>query len=260
MYCYHGWNQIFFCCSNSATPNTGSTLCTTRVTETITIPARTVQLIQVSIPMDVPTNKVLIEQETSDVPKHLLVPRTLTTVTGGCAFIQVMNTNSQQTTLYKGTKVGTYTPVHSLMFVDTSPPADQTENAHMPDIDLSLNPNETQQLQKLLHDYADLFVTAGGSLGCTGLVKHKIQTAGPPIRQSMRRLPVALKATVNSQVETMLQQNVIQPSCSPWSSPVVMVKKKNGDWRFCVDFRKLNSVTHRDAFPLPRALMLLLTC
>ena len=241
--------------SVSATPNTGCNVRTTSVTETITIPGRTVQLIQVSIPMDVPTNEVLIEQETSNVPKHLLVPRTLTTVTGGCAVIQVMNTSSQQTILYKGTKVGTYTPVHSLMFVDTSPPADQMENSNMPDIDLSstsLTPNETQQLQKLLHDYADLFVTAGGSLGCTGLVKHKIQTSGPPIRQSMRRLPVALKTTVDSQVEAMLQQNVIQSSCSPWSSPVVMVKKKNGDWRFCVDFRKLNSVTHRDAFPLPR--------
>ena len=207
----------------SATPNTGSTVCTTRVTKIITITARTVQFIQVSMPMDVPTNKVLIKQETSNVPKHLLVPRTLTTVIGGRAFIQVMNINSQQTTLYKGSKVGTYTPVHSLMFVDTSPAADQMKNAHMPDIDLSstsLTPNETQQLQKLLHDYADLLVTAGESLGCTGLLKHKIQISGPPIRQSMRRLPVALKDTVDSQVKTMLQPNIIQSSCSPWSSPV----------------------------------------
>ena len=53
----------------------------------------------------------------------------------------------------------------------------------------------------------------------------------------MRRLLVTRKATVDSQVETMLQQNVIQSSCSPRSSPVVMVKKMNGDWRFCVDFQ-----------------------
>ena len=50
----------------------------------------------------------------------------------------------------------------------------------------------------------------------------------------------------------MLKQGVVQPSSSPWSSPIVMVRKKDGSWRFCTDYRKLNSVTHQDAYPLPR--------
>ena len=68
----------------------------------------------------------------------------------------------------------------------------------------------------------------------------------------MRRVPEALKDSINCEVNRMLEQNIIRPSSSPWSSPVVMVQKKDGSWRFCIDYRKLNSVTHRDAYPLPR--------
>ena len=57
---------------------------------------------------------------------------------------------------------------------------------------------------------------------------------------------------MSTEVQRMLDHNVIRPSSSPWSSPVVMVRKKDGNWRFCIDYRKLNAVTCRDAYPLPR--------
>eukprot|EP00731_Ephydatia_muelleri_P033860 Em0040g10a len=62
----------------------------------------------------------------------------------------------------------------------------------------------------------------------------------------------SLKGDMNEEVRKMLSRGVIRPSSSPWSSPVVMVRKKNGSWRFCIDYRKLNAVTHQDAYPLPR--------
>jgi len=61
-----------------------------------------------------------------------------------------------------------------------------------------------------------------------------------------------MHAVINKEVEEMLEQGVIEPSDSPWSSPIVVVRKKDGKHRFCIDFRRVNDVTHRDAYPLPQ--------
>ena len=114
----------------------------------------------------------------------------------------------------------------------------------------NLSGDEKRKLVKLLEEFKESF--AEGKLGKTSSVKHSIKTHGPPIRQPIRRLPVSLKSTVQKEVQKMLQDGVIRPSTSPWSSPIVMVRKKDGAWRFCIDFRKLNDVTHKDAYPLPR--------
>ena len=72
-----------------------------------------------------------------------------------------------------------------------------------------------------------------------------------PIRQQPYRVPVARKEVVKKEIDKMLDMGIIQPSTSPWASPIVLVEKKDGDVRFCVDFRKLK-VSKFDAYPMPR--------
>ena len=72
------------------------------------------------------------------------------------------------------------------------------------------------------------------------------------VKQHPRRVPFALRSKVEKMINQMLQQSVIEPSKSPWASPIVLVSKKDGSTRFCVDYRKLNARTKKDVYPLPR--------
>ncbi|CAG5048976.1 unnamed protein product [Parnassius apollo] len=107
--------------------------------------------------------------------------------------------------------------------------------------------------KKLLLKYADVFSSNDADIGKTGLVQHKINTGEElPIRQRPRRLPVAREKEVETMIEGMVKGGVIEPSSCPWCSTVVLVKKKDCSMRFCVDYRRLNDVTKKDSYPLPR--------
>ena len=117
----------------------------------------------------------------------------------------------------------------------------------------SLTPTERTSLQRLLDEYSDLFSTGPGDIGRTTVTTHSISTgSSQPIRRRPYRQPFHVRQEVERHVQNMLDSDVIKPSSSPWSSPIIMVPKKDGTFRFCVDFRHLNEVTIKDAFPLPR--------
>ena len=116
-----------------------------------------------------------------------------------------------------------------------------------------LSVSQRSQLRQLLKQYEDIFMCPGGTLGRTSLVRHSINTGDtPPIKQPLRRAPFKQQELIEAEVDKMLEAGVVEPSDSPWSSPVVLVKKKDGTQRFCVDYRRLNKATRGDAYPLPR--------
>ncbi|CAL1683860.1 unnamed protein product [Lasius platythorax] len=82
-------------------------------------------------------------------------------------------------------------------------------------------------------------------------VRHHIVTKGPPLAERPRRLPPEKYANAKREFETMLAQGICRPSSSQWASPLHLVSKSNGEWRPCGDFRKLNSTTVADKYPLP---------
>ena len=113
-----------------------------------------------------------------------------------------------------------------------------------------------QEAATLLHfltSHHDMFSLEEGERGETDLIQMEIDTGdNPPKRQPARRMPFAVRPEVARQLSQMQNAGVIEPSRSPWASPVVLVRKRDGTHRFCVDYRALNSVTKPDRFPLPR--------
>jgi hypothetical protein len=93
----------------------------------------------------------------------------------------------------------------------------------------------------------------GNGLGRTSVIKHNIDTGdNKPVHQKQYNFSPVVKAEIEKEVDKMLADDVIEPSYSSWCSPVLIVKKPNGENRLCLDSRQLNRVTKRDTYPLPR--------
>lgn len=115
-----------------------------------------------------------------------------------------------------------------------------------------LNPEECKKLKCLLIEYQDVFAKHDLDLGCLIAVKHKIDTQdATPVKQKMRRTPLGFQEHEQQHLAKMLDAGVIQPSTSAWASARVLVRKKDGTVRWCVDYRSVNDRTVKDCYPLP---------
>ena len=162
---------------------------------------------------------------------------------GSRVAVQLDNLTEGDITLIPEWEVETISSVH----LTQSSAGDQ-----MPQIPDSLSFEQQRDLRHLLDEYQDVFSKEGQPISSTSLVEHEIHTKCPPVRLPFRRQNPVIRDIDQQQVKEMLRDEVIRPSASPWASPVVMVKKRDGTMRFCVDFCKMNDATIKDAHPLPR--------
>ncbi|EIE80571.1 hypothetical protein RO3G_05276 [Rhizopus delemar RA 99-880] len=110
------------------------------------------------------------------------------------------------------------------------------------------------ELRRLLNKYKEIFDWENDAIGHTKLLKHKIiiEDNAHPISHRPYRINPIEAEYLQKELDKYCKLGVIAPSNSPWAAPVILVKKKNGDYRMVIDYRKLNAITKKDAYPLPR--------
>lgn len=124
------------------------------------------------------------------------------------------------------------------------------ENIHIGE-DLSIE--QERQLRDLLKVHENIFAKNDNDIGQCNLFKHRIELSNDiPFKQRHRRIPPSMVEEVRKHLEQLLAGGIIRKSKSPWASNIVLVRKKNGKLRMCVDYRMLNNRTIKDAYALPR--------
>ena len=160
--------------------------------------------------------------------------------------ITVVNTVPQESNVFK--------PKVNSDFIDKSDPGpSKLENS---DILRNLNnklshlePSQQEELKQLIHEYEHLFPDIPTR---TDKIYHVTVEDSKPIKQHPYRMNPLKQKYLQDEVKYLLENDFIEPSQSNYSSPCILVPKSNGTYRMCTDYRKVNSVTKTDSFPIPR--------
>ena len=211
-----------------------------------------------------------LEKQSPSLPLGIDVQTVYATLADGSNGITVVLRNNTQDWLEKGVpvahmvatnKVPKVTNLFSTEQKKEQPTLSETERQDLllEKLDLSgleaWPQEQAEQARSLLKEYHDIFSLEKRDMGHTNTTKHKIVLKDPdtpPFKEHFRRIPPPQLDEVREHLKLMLDAGVIQPSNSPWYNAVVLVRKKDGSLRFCIDFRKLNSLTVKDSHPLPR--------
>lgn len=176
----------------------------------------------------------------------LVAARVIARVDKGYMPVQLINTGYDPVTIYGSTGLGLFEELKEIdsisrqvCSVENNKVLGNKASNLCPVSDADLSDREKCLLGDLLNEFDEIFSRGSDDLGQTSLVEHTIDTGTAlPIKQKSRPMPLHRRQEGNEIVDRMLRSGLIVPSNSPWSSPVVLVRKKDGSARFCVDFRK----------------------
>ena len=197
--------------------------------------------------------------EADGVPQAL-VPRTVHS-SEGQPLVCVVNASNNFLAMKKGEFIGNAVEANVLPepeAINVKPEGSPVDSNGVPEhlkvlLDASkkhLSNDEFRELKKVICSYQEVFAAHVFDIGTFQEIKHKIDTRDArPIKQRMRRTPIQYVGE-EKDIKKMLEAGVIQPSVSEWASPPVLVRKRDGSVRFCIDYRALNDVTVKDVYPL----------
>ena len=232
-----------------------------RVVKDTIIPAHGVLQVEVAISKLDSENKrtVLLEPLPFLPDNHLAGAKCLVSVLNGRSYMEVLNPGAKDITLLAQSLIASASIIDQNSIMSMSQSSTKVQSAPKQEpiefnfSDSDLSDEEKVTFQNFLNKYRSVFAVGMSELGATDLVKHRIETGdAPPIRQQFFRQSVEVREAQDKMVEEMLEHDIIEESNSMWSSPVVMVKKRDSSYRFAIDYRKLNSVTKPFIFPVPR--------
>ncbi|UYV63435.1 hypothetical protein LAZ67_2004061 [Cordylochernes scorpioides] len=196
------------------------------------------------------------------IRKEFIIPSLLTTFQQGKADLWIANGTSKPLMIPSRMALGTMSDVDvgsicSLkcdeLFQEEEMWTTKLDQKIEAMIDSNLTEDQQNKMMNVLKKFSNVFDFSGKSQPARSKIKHKIDTGDhAPTKQRPYRVSGMERKIIQQEVDRMMKQDIIQFSESPWSSPVVLVKKKNGSWRFCVDYRRLNKITKKDVYPLPR--------
>ena len=171
--------------------------------------------------------------------------------------VRVMNITDEMCQIYPGTNIAQASSVVEVQSVKSKISIPKHVPSHLSDLYQrtvdGMSKDQQKKVASLLSKYSSVFSENDNDIGRTGVLNHRIPTKdAQPIKQPLRRVPYHMQKEMDEQIDNMLEKDVITPSKSPWASGIVLVKKKDGSKRFCIDYRRLNDVTIKDAYPLPR--------